>query len=73
MVGIDPEIRKKLEKHQSARHRNYKKINLISFMQEFNNNRILEQSSLKDAVQIFNEEMERTLDIIAPLEDTKET
>ena len=40
-------------------------------MQEFNNNRILEQSSLKDAVQIFYKEMERTLNLIAPLEDKK--
>ena len=40
-------------------------------MQEFNHNRMLDQSSLKDAVQIFNEEMERTLDIIAPLEENK--
>ena len=40
-------------------------------MQEFNNNRILDQPSLQDAVQVFNEEMERTLDIIAPLEEKK--
>ena len=71
VVGIELEIRKKLEKHQSTWHRNYKEFNLISFTQEFNNNRILEQSSLKDAVQIFNEEVERTLDIIAPLEEKK--
>ena len=35
------------------------------------NNRILQQSSLKDAVQIINEEMEKTLDIIAPHEENK--
>ena len=40
-------------------------------MQEFNNNRILQESSLKDAVQIFNEEMERTLDIIASLDEKR--
>ena len=50
VVGSELEVRKQLEKHQSARHRNYKEFNLNSFMQEFNNNRILEQSSLKDAV-----------------------
>ena len=59
VVGSELEVGKQLEKHQSARHRNYKEFNLNSFMQEFNNNRILEQSSLKDAVWIFNEEMER--------------
>ena len=71
VVGIELEIRKKLEKHQSTKHRNYKKFNLNSSMQEFNYHRILEQSSLKDAVQIFSEEMERTLDIIAPLEEKR--
>ena len=71
VVGIELEIRKQQEKHQSARHRNYKEFNLNSFSQEFNNNKILEQSSLKDAVWEFNEEMERTLDIIAPLEEKK--
>ena len=50
IVGIELEIRKQLEKHQSTRHRNHKEFNLNSFMQEFNNSRILEQSSLKGAV-----------------------
>ena len=50
VVGIELEIRKKLEKHQYTRCRNDKKFNLNSFIQEFNNNRILEQSSLEDAV-----------------------
>ena len=71
VVGIELEIRKQLEKHQPTKHRNYKKFNLNSFTQEFNNDKILEQPSLKDAVQVFNEEMNGILDIIVPLEETK--
>ena len=44
-----------------------------SFLQKFKNNKILDQSSLEDAVQVFNEEMEKTLDIIAPLEEKKKS
>ena len=72
VVGIELEIKKQLEKHQSTKHRNYKDFSLNSFSQKFNNNKILDQSSLEDAVQVFNEEMEKTLGIIAPLEK-KET
>ena len=50
VVGVELEIRKQLEKHQPTKHRNYKEFNLNSFTQEFNNNRIPKQSSLKDAV-----------------------
>ena len=50
VVGMEQEIRKQLEKHQPTKHRNYKEINLYSFTQEFNNNKSLEQLSLKDAV-----------------------
>ena len=71
VVGIGLEIRKQLENHQSTRHKNYKEFNLNSFMQVFSNNRIVKQSSIYDAVQVFIEEMERTLDIIATLEGKK--
>ena len=47
VVGIKLEIKKQLEKHQPSKHRNYKEFNLNNFTWEFNNNRILEQSSLK--------------------------
>ena len=73
VVGTELEFRKQWEKQQSTKHRSFKEFNLDSFMQEFNNNRILQQSSLKDVVQVFNEEIERTLDIIAPLEEKKKT
>ena len=69
VVGIELEIRKQLEKHQYTRHRNHKEFNLNSFRQLFNNNTILEQSSLKDAIWVFNEEIETALDVIAPLEE----
>ena len=72
IVGIELEIRKQLEKHQSTKHRNYRDFNLNNFSQVFNNSKILDQSSLDDAVQAFNEEMEKTLDKIAPIEEKKE-
>ena len=71
VVGIELEIKKQLEKHQPTKHRNYKEFNINNFTQELNNNRILKQSSLKGAVQIFSEEMKRTLDIITPLEEKR--
>ena len=43
-----------------------------NFSQVFNNNKILDQSSLEEAVQAFNEEMETTLDKIAPKEEKRE-
>ena len=72
MIGIELKIKKQLEKHQSTMHRNYKDFNLNNFSQVFNNNEILGQPSLDKAVQVFNEEMERTLDKIAPKEEKKE-
>ena len=51
VVGIALEIRKQLEKCQSTKHRNYKDLNLNNFSQVFNNSKILDQSSLEDAVQ----------------------
>ena len=45
---------KQLEKCQSTKHRNYRDFNLNNFSQVFNNNKILDQSSLKEAVQAFN-------------------
>ena len=71
IVGIKVEI-KKLEKHQSTKHRNYRDFNLNNISQVFNNNKILDQSSLEEAVQAFNEEMEKTLDKIAPKEEKRE-
>ena len=61
VVGIELEIRKQLEKYQSTKHRNYNDFSLNSFSQKLNNNKVLDQSSLEDAVQVFNEEMEKTL------------
>ena len=58
VVGIELEIRKQLEKYQSTKHRNYKDFNLNNFSQVFNNSKILDQSSLEDALQALNEEME---------------
>ena len=52
VVGIELEIKKLLEKHQSTKHQNYKDFSLYSFLQEFNSNKILDQSSLEDAVQV---------------------
>ena len=65
IVGI--EIRKQLEKHQSTKHRNYRDFSMNNFSQVFNN-KILDQSSLEEAVQAFNEEMEKTLGKIIPKE-----
>ena len=56
---------------QSTKHRNYKDFNLNNFSQVFNNSKILDHSSLEDAVQAFNEEMEKTLDKIAPIEERR--
>ena len=72
VVGIELKTKKQLEKHQSTMHRNYRDFNLNNFSQVFNNNKILNQPSLDEAVQIFNEEMERTLDEIAPKEKKRE-
>ena len=72
VVGIELEIRKQLEKCQSTKHKNYTDFNLNNFSQVFNNSKILDQSSLEDAVQAFNEELEKTLDKIAPIEEKKE-
>ena len=58
-VGIEVEIKKQLERNQSTKHRNYRDFNLNNFSQVFNNNKILDQSSLEEAVQAFNEEMEK--------------
>ena len=60
-----------LEKCQSTKHRNYKDFNLNNFSQVFNNSKILDQSSLEDVVQAFNEEMEKPLDKIAPIEEKR--
>ena len=60
IVGIELEIRKQLEKCQSTKHRNYIDFNLNNFSQVFNNNKILDQSSLEEAVQAVNKEMEKT-------------
>ena len=51
IVGIAVEIKKQLEKHQATKHRNYRDFNLNNFSQVFNNNKILDQSSLEEAVQ----------------------
>ena len=59
VVGVELEIRKQLEKCQSTKHRNYKDFNLNNFSQVFNISKILELSSLEDAVQAFHEEMEK--------------
>ena len=72
IVGIELEIRKQLEKHQSTKHRNYRGFNLNNLSQVFHNNKILDQSSLEEAVQTFNEEMETALNRIAPKEEKKE-
>ena len=72
IIGIELKIKKQLEKHQSTMHRNYRDFNLNNFSQVFNNNKILDQPSLDKAVQVFNKEMERTLDKIAPKEEKKE-
>ena len=72
IIGIELEIKKQLEKHQSTMHRNYRDFNLNNFSQVFNNNKILDQPSLDKAVQVFNEEMERTLDNRPLKEEKKE-
>ena len=59
VVGVELEIGKQLDKCQSTKHRNCKYINLNNFSQVFNNSKILDQSSLEDAVQAFNDEMEK--------------
>ena len=59
IVGTELEIKKQLEKHQSTKQRNYRDFNLNNFSQVFNNNKILDQSSLEEAVQVFNKEMEK--------------
>ena len=59
IVGIELEIKKQLEKQQSTKHRNYRDFNLNNFSQVFNNNKILDQSSLEEAVQAFNKEIEK--------------
>ena len=61
IVEIEHEIRKQLEKCQSTKHRNYRDFNLNNFSEVFNNNKILDQSSLEEAMQAFNEEMGKTL------------
>ena len=72
IVGIEVEIKKQLEKHQSTKHGNYRDFYLNNFSQVFNNNKILEQSSLEETVQTFNEEMEKTLDKIALKEEKRD-
>ena len=72
MVGIELEIKKQLEKCQSTMYRNHRDFNLNNFSQVFNNNKILDQPSLDKAMEVFNKEMERTLDKIAPKEEKKE-
>ena len=50
VVGIALEVWKQLVKCQSTKHRNYKDFNLNSFSQVFNNKKILDQSTLEEAV-----------------------
>ena len=57
VVGIELKTKKQLEKHQSTMHRNYRDFNLNNFSQLFNNDKILNQPSLDEAVWIFNEVM----------------
>ena len=72
VVGIELEIRKQIEKPQSTKHRNCKDFNLNNLSQVFNSSKILDQSSLEDAVQAFIEKIIKTLDKIAPIEEKKE-
>ena len=72
IIGIELKIKKQLEKHPSTNTWDYRDFNLNNFSKVFNNNKILDQSSLEKAVQAFNEEMEKTLDKIPLKEEKKE-
>ena len=66
IVGIELQL-KKHEKLESSRHRNFKAFNLKTFTKEFNNDRILQQTSLENAYNEFTQELTTTLHKIAPM------
>ena len=71
LFGVVLQLRKQFEKSESPRHRNFKAFNLEAFTCEFNNNRILQQTVLEVAYNIFTQELTRILDKIAPIEEKK--
>ena len=68
---MELQLRKQYKKSESARHRNFKAFNLEAFTSEFNNNRILQQTVLEVAYNIFTQELTRILDKIALIEEKK--
>ena len=73
LIGVELQLRKQYKKSESARHRNFKAFNLEAFTSECNNNRILQQTALEVAHNEFTQELTRTLDKIASIEEKKKT
>ena len=48
LVGVELQLRSNM-KNQSARHRNFKAFDIETFTSKFNNNRIIQQTSLEVA------------------------
>ena len=67
LVGIELETSKLWERPTSTRFRKYTDITLENFTSTFRNEEITQHSKLEDALEAYNKEMERTLDILAPV------
>ena len=64
-------MKKQLVSIESSKTRSYKDFNPSDFNTSFNNDNILEQDSLEQAVIELEKELTRTLDKLAPLQDRR--
>ena len=67
LVGIELETSKLWEQPTATRFRKYTDITLENFTATFRNKEITQHSKLEDALEAYNKEIERTLDILAPV------
>ena len=67
LVGIELETSKLWEQPTSTRFRKYTDITLENFTATFRNEEITQHSKLEDTLEAYNKEIERTLDLLAPV------
>ena len=71
LVRIELEIRKHQVRVESSKTRNYKNFSPSTFETSFNDSTILEQDNFELAVKALENELTRTLDELAPIQDRK--
>ena len=71
LVGIELQMKKQQVRIESSKARNNKNFDTSSFETSFNNSAILEEENSELAVKSLEEELTRTLDELAPLQDRR--